>query len=72
MIPLSIKAHMYRSQMESAIANVTIDLGTETIRKGSPHTLQLTKTQAAYEKALSKWQVDVELLNKLGLFYTDL
>ena len=59
------KAESYRSEMESAIRNATVDLKMETVKKGSPHTLQLTKTQAAYEKALQKWQEDVALLEKL-------
>src|SRR5699024_2862235 len=54
-----------RVQMENAIRNVTIDLKTETIRKGSPHTLRITKTQAAYNRARKKWLQDVELLKRL-------
>jgi hypothetical protein len=41
----------------------------ETIKKGSPHVLKLTKNQAAYEKDLAKWHVDVALLDKTKLFY---
>lgn len=55
-----------RSEMESAIANVTIDLDLETIRKGSPHTLRLTKNTNAYKVELKKWQQDCVLLKKLG------
>jgi hypothetical protein len=54
-----------RSEMESAIANVTIDLDTETIRKGSPHTLRLTKNNNAYKAELKKWEQDCVLLRKL-------
>ncbi len=54
--------------MESAIINVTIDLRTETIRKGSPHTLRLIKTQDAYERELAKWKTDVDLLKKVNDF----
>ncbi len=53
-----------RSEIENTIRNVEIDLSMETIRKGSPHTLRLTKTQAAYEKALGLWGKDVALLKK--------
>lgn len=60
------KSESYRKQMENAIDSVTIDLKMETIKKGSPHTLQLTKTQAAYEKALKKWKEDVALLEALN------
>ncbi|HWK03813.1 MAG TPA: 2OG-Fe(II) oxygenase [Puia sp.] len=53
-----------RKEMEHAIRNVTIDIKMETIRKGSPHSLRLTKTQDAYLKELAKWKKDVELLKK--------
>lgn len=60
-----------RNSMESAISNVTIDLKMETIKRGSPHTLRLTKTQAAYENDLKRWHIDVALLKKLDDFFTD-
>lgn len=50
-----------RSRVESALRSVEIDLQATTIRQGSPHTLRLTKTQAAYEKALKQWKEDMEL-----------
>jgi hypothetical protein len=53
-----------RNEMESAIANVTIDLDTETIRKGSPHTLRLTKNNNAYKAELKKWEQDCALLRR--------
>lgn len=59
------KSQRDRSEMESAIKNVVIDLKTETVKKGSPHTLVITKTQAEYNKALNAWKVDVEYLNKV-------
>jgi len=54
-----------RTEMEHAIRSVTIDIKMETIRKGSPHTLRLTKTQDAYQKELAKWKKDVELLKRV-------
>ena len=57
-----------RNDMESAIRNVAIDLKMETIKKGSPHTLRLTKTQVAYEKLLAKWHIDKGLLSKIDVF----
>ncbi|MDR3695316.1 hypothetical protein [Mucilaginibacter sp.] len=57
-----------RSEMENAIRNVTIDLKTETIKKGSPHTLRLIKTQDAYQRELTKWEADVALLKKASDF----
>lgn len=54
-----------RTALENAIRNVVIDLETETIKKGSPHTLRITKTQAAYHKEMKKWEEDVALLNTM-------
>jgi hypothetical protein len=59
------KAQAYRSQMESAIARVTIDLKMETIKKSSPQVLKLTKTQAALERSLKNWKEDVAILETL-------
>jgi len=61
-----------RGNMENAIRHVTIDLKMETIKKGSPHTLRLTKTQDAYRRELAKWDEDVVLLKKANDFGTDL
>lgn len=55
-----------RAVLEDAIRHVTIDLKTETIKKGSPHTLRITKTQAAYQRQMKEWKEDVALLEKLG------
>ena len=54
-----------RNDLENVILNVVIDLKTETIRKGSPHTLRITKTQAAYNRKMKDWNEDLELLNKI-------
>ncbi|WPV69295.1 2OG-Fe(II) oxygenase [Chitinophaga sp. LS1] len=54
-----------RNEMEYAIRDVVIDIKMETIRKGSPHILRLTKTQYAYERELAKWKEDVEILGKM-------
>ncbi|WP_440135034.1 2OG-Fe(II) oxygenase [Chitinophaga sancti] len=54
-----------RKEMEYAIGDVVIDIEMETIRRGSPHTLRLTKTQYAYERELAKWKEDVEILEKI-------
>ncbi len=51
-----------RQEMEATLKMVTIDLDMETIRKGSPHTLLLTKNNADYEEKLRKWKEDVALL----------
>ncbi|MCF8251474.1 MAG: hypothetical protein K9J37_16290, partial [Saprospiraceae bacterium] len=52
--------------MAAAIGRETIDLSMETVRKGSPHTLKLTKTQAAYLLALKHWEEDMVLLGRMG------
>lgn len=62
------KPQAERSEMESAIKDVTIDLRTETIRKGSPHTLRLIKTRDTYERDLAEWEADVMLLKKVNDF----
>ena len=54
-----------RQEVENAIANVTIDLKTETIAKGRPYTLKITKTQKEYKKLLKYWQEDKKLLEQL-------
>ena len=54
-----------RLTVEAAVRNTAIDLKLETITKGSPHTLRLIKTQAAYERELKKWQTDTRLLEQL-------
>ncbi len=59
------KAQSYRSEMESAISRVTIDFKIETIKKSSPHVLRITKTQAAYERALKHWKEDMTILQTL-------
>jgi len=59
------KGEAYRSLMQVAIRNASIDLKTETIKKGSPHVLKITKTQTTYELALKHWQEDVTLLESL-------
>lgn len=54
-----------RSAMENAIKKVTIDLKLQTIRKGSPHTLRITKTQASYQRQMRMWNEDVALLKQV-------
>lgn len=53
-----------RTEVENAIRNTTIDLDTETIRKGSPHTLRLTKNTNEYKSDYKKWQDDCVLFEK--------
>lgn len=54
-----------RSLLENAIKKVTIDLKFGTIRKGSPHTLHITKTQASYQRQMRMWNQDVALLEQV-------
>ena len=54
-----------RSVVEHAIKSEVIDLRTETIKKGSPHILRITKTQADYERQNKNWHKDVALLEKV-------
>ncbi|MEZ5042884.1 MAG: 2OG-Fe(II) oxygenase [Saprospiraceae bacterium] len=54
-----------RRNMEYAIHSAGLDLTCETIRKGSPHTLRITKNQNSYERKLKEWEEDVKLLKGL-------
>ena len=54
-----------RTEMERAVKSAGVDLAMQTIKKGRPYTLRLTKTQAAYERKLKKWEEDMALLEQL-------
>ncbi len=54
-----------RKELENVIRHTAIDLKTETIKKGSPHTLRITKTQATYQMQLKAWNEDKMLLKKV-------
>ena len=60
-----------RDEMANAVSNSKIDLRTETIKKGSPHTLRLTKTRASYLRLFKKWEEDVEYLERLERIYNE-
>ena len=59
------KNQEYRERMERIIKHSSVDLTCETIRKGSPYTLKLTKNQNSYEKSMREWERDVELLKTI-------
>jgi len=54
-----------RNELEHAIKSVETDLKTETIKKGSPYTLRIIKTQDAYKRQMNEWNEDVVLLEKV-------
>jgi 2OG-Fe(II) oxygenase superfamily len=54
-----------RSTMESHVRDCQYDLTMETIKKGSPHTLRLTKNRASYQYAHNEWKNDVALYEAL-------
>jgi hypothetical protein len=54
-----------RDDMEYTIRNSIADLKTETIRKGSPYTLVITKTQDHYLRQMKIWNHDCTVLEKL-------
>ncbi len=57
-----------RTDLENAIRNTeNIELDMETIRKGSPHTLRITKNHRHYENLLKEWKKDKNLLEKMIL-----
>jgi hypothetical protein len=53
-----------RTEMEHKIRIEKMDLKTETIKKGSPYTLRLTKTQDTYLQELTQWNEDMKWLKK--------
>ncbi len=54
-----------RSHVESTIRNSTCDLDTETLRRGSPHTLVCTKNQASYQRRVLQRKKDLEDVARL-------
>jgi len=48
-----------RSHVESTIRNSRPDVDTETLRRGSPHTLMCTKNQKSYEAKARQRQEDL-------------
>jgi hypothetical protein len=54
--------HHERGHVESTIRSSNCDLAIATIRRGSPHTLECTKTQASYERRTRQRQTDLEYL----------
>ena len=54
-----------RNEMESSLRKSEADVDTQTIKKGSPYTLRLTKNRASYLGLYKKWEEDVEYLKKL-------
>jgi hypothetical protein len=55
-----------RSHVESTIRRAECDLACQTVRKGSPHILLCTKTQASYERRVEQRRDDLENLRRLG------
>lgn len=55
-----------RGHVEQQVRHRPIDLACRTERKGSPHTLVLTKTKATYERALAEHRADLERLEEVG------
>jgi predicted 2-oxoglutarate/Fe(II)-dependent dioxygenase YbiX len=54
-----------RSHVESIILNSKSDVATETLRKGSPHTLVCTKNQASYQRRVQQRQADLKTLARI-------
>jgi 2OG-Fe(II) oxygenase superfamily len=58
-------AQNMRSQVENYIANYKLDISCNTIKKGTPHTLVLTKNENAYNKKMNEYYEDVKYLDVL-------
>ena len=64
---LQIKANAeYRNVLESHIKDANLDFNCQTIKKGSPHILHLTKNDNSYHRALKQREKDKKLLLKLS------
>lgn len=59
------KKQTERTVMKHVIKSSKIDVKMETIRKGSPHTLRITKTDASYQLKMAIWNEDKVLLEKV-------
>lgn len=55
-----------RDHLTRIIKSQKIDVRMETIRKGRPYTLRITKTQTTYETELKNYKEDQKLLRSLG------
>ena len=60
-----VKNEQHRKKMYRAIRGTGADLKTQTIKRGSPYTLRITKTHASYERKLKEWHQDVKLLERV-------
>lgn len=58
-----------RNNMQYAIKRAKVDLQMTTIKKGSPHTLQITKNNAEYQQNFKNWETDVKLLDSILAIY---
>lgn len=54
-----------RSHMESVIRTSHCDVATETLRKGSPHTLVCTKTLASHQRRVRQREADLKTLAQM-------
>ncbi len=61
-----------RQIMENAIDSVVIDLKYVTLKKASPHTLRITKTQNEFEDKLKEWHQYLELLQQLKIKFSQI
>ncbi len=58
-------AQTMRSQVESYIASYKLDISCTTIKKGTPHTLVLTKNENTYHKKMQGYNKDIVYLSGL-------
>ena len=54
-----------RDEMTNAIRSSNADLSMETIKKGSPYTLRITKTKRSYDEKMKIWNQDCTVLERL-------
>jgi hypothetical protein len=59
------KAEQERKEMQSRINHYHLDIITDTIKKGSPYTLRLTKNTNTYNRFMKEFEEDGKMLGKL-------
>ena len=59
------KAQAARTQLERYISSHQLDLDGVTIKRGSPHTLKLTKNDQSFHRAVHQFELDAALLERL-------
>ena len=58
-------AQKHRDELERALYHADLDIKTETVKRGSPYTLRITKTNKKYKHLHGQWKKDIMHLKAL-------